>query len=251
MVLFPSVCFTRDSGHFFTAMPPKRGNKIVLPAACLKNIHKKELLLTDEEFKMVQDEIKRLFGQQWKLVKPERAEASSRARGSKRTKNPKRAESKKKEPKKAEKKKEKKKGDKKAKKDSETSKAAKPAKPPKAPMAEASPSYQESPSPQSLIESPSPSEVRELEDLVEELTEQQIGRISDEFGVHADDDGEGTLDVNAMSDRRRQILRLRLTEMVQENRRNAPAAAADGDATMAQADPVLEDDAELETWPWL
>ena len=53
-----------------------------------------------------------------------------------------------------------------------------------------------------------------------------------------------------MSDRRRQILRLRLTEMTLENRRRA----AEEDATMAQAAPVLEDDAELETWqrhiPW-
>ena len=53
-----------------------------------------------------------------------------------------------------------------------------------------------------------------------------------------------------MSDRRRQILRLRLTEMVNENRRQtaetAPATE-EADATM-EADPVLEDDAELETW---
>ena len=41
-------------------MAPKRRN-IELPAACLKNIHKKELLLMDEEFKMVRDEIKRLL----------------------------------------------------------------------------------------------------------------------------------------------------------------------------------------------
>lgn len=52
--------------------------------------------------------------------------------------------------------------------------------------------------------------------------------------------------MNAMSDRRRQILRLRLTEMTNENRRRA--GPADEDATMAQAAPVLEDDAELETW---
>lgn len=82
--------------------------------------------------------------------------------------------------------------------------------------------------------------------MVEELTEQQIGQISDEFGVTADDDGSGTLDVNAMSDRRRQILRLRLTEMTNENRRRA--GPADEDATMAQAAPVLEDDAELENF---
>ena len=41
-------------------MAPKRAN-VVLPAECLKNIHKKELLLTDEEFKMVRDELKRLL----------------------------------------------------------------------------------------------------------------------------------------------------------------------------------------------
>ena len=46
-----------------------------------------------------------------------------------------------------------------------------------------------------------------------------------------------------MSDRRRQILKLRLTEMTIENKRNRPA-----DAAMPQADPVLEDDVELETW---
>lgn len=225
-------------------MAPKRRN-IELPAACLKNIHKKELLLTDEEFKMVLDEIKRLFGHQWKLVKPERAETSSRGRPSKRTKakNPKRAESKKKEAKKKDKNTDKKKGDKKTKKDSKITKASKP---PKPSLADASPSFEESPSPKSPIESPSPSEVRELEELVEELTEQQIGQISDEFGVTADDDGSGTLDVNAMSDRRRQILRLRLTEMTNENRRRA--GPADEDATMAQAAPVLEDDAELENF---
>lgn len=43
-----------------TAMPPKRAN-ISLPRACLKDMDKAELWLTNEELKLVRSEMKRLL----------------------------------------------------------------------------------------------------------------------------------------------------------------------------------------------
>ena len=68
-----SLCLTGNLGLFLISaladMPHcKCGNDIVLPVACLKNVHKQELQVVDAEYMIVQ--VERLFGHAWSLVKP-------------------------------------------------------------------------------------------------------------------------------------------------------------------------------------